>query len=667
MIDSRKQAWIVKRRTGFLNNKRLPSLEINDESYKQYEHELSVKVDLNDAVKYLYPILHNYESEMDCLDIQDSAKTDHFMATSKKIVQLLWKLTEFCTNNTDPKHIESLKLIKDFCGEIDKKSIIRGNIGSFLRELEAGTLDAIKRQRYSNTSQKCIDDLLALFKDLDNPYVHAFFSDFSRISFSSAFRRLQDKAQVFPLEKHDYARTRLTHTIEVMSIVMQLANLTALRIGYDINNTEKKELAFLFEKCLNCAALLHDMGNPPYGHFGEDAIKDYFKKMWDELVLHTSSGEKRICNLRRDVSEDMYEQMKQDFTCFDGNAQSFRLASKTAQYKIGKPLDLTAAVLGSIIKYPCTSVEGMAHQKFGYFYSEMDTIDKLSCMGTYQHNIRNPLAMLLEAADDISYVTSDLIDAIRKNALSYERFYQELRNETALEVKAFRNNFDAFYQENLNEDIPLPFEYTMQRMINDLKISLIKQVVEVFFKQKDRIFNKGIYYLNKKDADTEEPPCGIWLVAYDVDPNSADVGLYSELLDCIQDATLVRWIRKSLFKKHIYREIEILQNELTGYQVVTSLLDAFVKAVLSLDFNSLDSQKNEFKLSDDNKALLRMEKIYRLISKDFVRVFTDTVTRHKYDQYSFEHVYYRLKLVVDYVSGMTDSYALEIYRTLNGV
>ena len=234
-------------------------------------------------------------------------------------------------------------------------------------------LDDKRRQRYCNSSQKCIDDLLAVFKDLANPYVHAFFSDFNRISFSSAFRRLQDKAQVFPLEKYDYARTRLTHTIEVMSVAMQLANLSALKAGYSISNPEKKELAFLFEKCLNCAALLHDIGNPPYGHFGEDAVKEYFKKNWDRLRLRTKTTSRiKISHLHRDVPDEVYAQMKQDFMCFDGNAQSFRLAARTAQYKVGKPLDLTAAVLGSIIKYPCTSLEGRKHQKFGYFFSEKE-------------------------------------------------------------------------------------------------------------------------------------------------------------------------------------------------------------------------------------------------------------------------------------------------------
>ena len=291
-------------------------------------------------------------------------------------------------------------------------------------------------------------------------------------------------------------------------------------------------------------------------------------------------------------------------------------------------------------------------------------------MDVYRHNLRNPLAMLLEAADDICYVTSDLNDAIKKKALSYEEFYHELclYSSTIPDnhySKTFFNDFQRFYKENQEEDVPSPFEYTMQRMTNDLKNRLVNQVVDVFFNQRNRILDSGIYFLNKHDINTSKPSCGTWLTEYGIDPNSTEVGDYCELLDCIQDAAFVRWIRKTLFKKHIYYEKEILHNELTGHQVITYLLDTFTQAVLSLDF-TWEPKLNEFRLSNKNKDLLRMEKVFRLISKDFVRVFKDTIFEHKYIPDSFEHVYYRLKLVVDYVSGMTDSYALEIYRILNG-
>lgn len=680
-MDKNSKVWIAQKHTSFLNNKRLPTLSIDEVGFKVHKTELLQRENIRSAMEYLTPILRNYQSEMYCV-CNDNSKDNiinRFKELTLHICNLLWIVFDFKVEDEDVQLLEvTRKNISDFCGKKASNQKIGGNIGSCINEL-SNAANQVNLKRYLGSAQSSIDELLALYKDPSKPYSHSFFSDFSRISFSSAFRRLQDKAQVFPLEKYDYARTRLTHTIEVMSISMQLANLSALRIGYNMSNTEKKELAFLFEKCLNCSALLHDMGNPPYGHFGEDAIKDYFADNWDNLVvkLHKEQGGKNDCKVNElklgDCGND-YEQMKNDFLYFDGNAQSFRLASRTAQYKVGTPLDLTVAVLGSIIKYPCTSTEGIKHKKFGYFYSEKDIVDKLSCMGTYSHHLRNPLAMLLEAADDISYVTSDLNDAIKKKVLSYEDFTRELiayKNKCNKEDFGYQFcvDFEKYYKENAEEDVPSPFEYTMQRMTNDLKIRLINQVVDVFAKQRERILDCGIYFLNKQDWDElkneerlgeNKHKEGTWLIAHGKD--ESDIGEYSELLDCIPEAEFVNWIKSAFFKKHIYRDVDILHNELTGHQVITFLLDAFCKAVLSLDFSI--GKDGSFKLSNGDKKLFKDEKIFRLISNDFLRVFRDAINNRNCDPDTFEHVYYRLKLVVDYVSGMTDSYALEIYRIL---
>ncbi|MEM5768095.1 MAG: dGTP triphosphohydrolase, partial [Bacillota bacterium] len=546
---------------------------------------------------------------------------------------------------------------------------LSGETNSYINALKDKSNDPQYIERRRNAAYTKIENFIRLYKDYNNPYLHSFFSDFSRISFSSAFRRLQDKAQVFPLEKYDYARTRLTHTIEVTGIAMQLANLYGQKLFYN-NNRVKKEFAFLFEKCLNCAALLHDLGNPPYGHFGEDTIKEYFQSFWDHknVILYQDTGINpcKISELNiGSLTEIELEQMKSDFTSFDGNAQSLRVASKTQQYKIGSSslssLDLTAAVLGSIIKYPCSSTDGANHQKFGYFYSERDTIQKLTCMGVYNDHLRNPLSMLLEASDDISYVTSDLDDAIKKKALTHEAFLSELgkfEKQAGLTQSScgFCENFRKFYDYNVSIGATSAFEYTIQRMTNDLRIKLIEEVVSVFYNQAEAILKKGIYYLCKKDAGCAVPPQGTWLL-----------GKYNELLDCVPSAQLISWIKKSLFQKHIYKDINILQNELAGHHVICFLLEQFTDAMLCLDFNK-DEQTGGFLLSNpkrQRKKYFRQEKIFELISKNFVDVFKNET--QSIDVNSFLHVYYRLRLVADYVSGMTDCYALDICNILKGM
>lgn len=644
MENSSAGIWVVERGKSFLNNKRLPDWEIDNSIY--FDIDCSTTNDLNAIRKFLIRIIRNYQSKILCLDCFDTNQNNKFFEQTRLVQKLVKKAME-----VPDSHVEWNELY--------------GEINSFIKSLESK--DDINRRKMAVYAK--LENFIKQNKDYENPYPHSFFSDFTRISFSSSFRRLQDKAQVFPLEKYDYARTRLTHTIEVAGIAMQLGNLCAQKLRYYDNN-KKKEFAFLFEKCLNCSSLLHDLGNPPYGHFGEDTIKEFFlPTFWEDnsVVIYEEDGTRhyKLNNLTKgNLTNNQIQQMRDDFNFFDGNAQSLRVAAKTQQYKVGSSLELTAAVLGSIIKYPCNSTQGKDHQKFGHFYSENDIIQKLSCMGTYKGGIRNPLAMLLEAADDISYVTSDLDDAVKKKALSIESFQAEL---AAFEKQAdidgyslsFCKNFNSYYKENVSREVSAPFEYTIQRMTNDLRNQLIIEVVSTFCEQSDAILNKGIYFLNKKDAKIDMLSSGTWL---------ANNGAFhfNELLSCVPSTQLISWIKKNLFKKHIYKDISILRSELAGHHVISFLLRQFIDAVLSLDFRQ--NVNGEFLLSNpklNNKKYFRNEKIFELISKNFVDNFKKET--HGLDVNSFEHIYYRLRLVIDYVSGMTDCYALEICNTLKGL
>jgi dGTPase len=241
-------------------------------------------------------------------------------------------------------------------------------------------------------------------------YRSAFEQDYDRIIFSHPFRRLQDKTQVHPLPEHDFVHTRLTHSLEVSSVGRSLGK----RAG-EIILQRHSELAnhfslFDFGAVVAAAALAHDLGNPPFGHAGEDAISDFF--------LHNPSGQQ----YRSYVSDCQWE----DLIRFEGNAQGFRILDKD-QYG----LRLTYATLGAFTKYPCpASFPGRdpkkkSQKKFGFFQSEKESFrDVAADLGLIEAQqgawCRHPLAFLVEAADDICYSIIDLEDGCRLGLVSFE-------------------------------------------------------------------------------------------------------------------------------------------------------------------------------------------------------------------------------------------------------
>jgi dGTPase len=202
---------------------------------------------------------------------------------------------------------------------------------------------------------------------------------------SASFRRLQDKTQVFPLEKNDFPRTRLTHSIEVSAL--------ARSIGVSIENILlKKELLEkqyrgYIPSLLSVSGLVHDIGNPPFGHFGEESIKEYFLRFFE-----------------KEQELGFNDEEKSDFTKFDGNVQGFRLLTKLSLAMDDNSYNLTYPTLASIIKYPKSSTEGnnetagIEFKKFGYFQSEKERFNKIN-KSLELDNHRHPLAYILEAVE----------------------------------------------------------------------------------------------------------------------------------------------------------------------------------------------------------------------------------------------------------------------------
>ncbi len=601
--------WNITKEIGILSNVRLLNIEAIDEYLSKYEQNNEIdKNDILNLFKILKFFVLNYES---------SSYHKNYLKRIKNIIK------------NKLKFIDSEK--------------INNSLNQLFGNLETFNNDSVDRAK--KTVFGLINTICKMLKEKDTFYVHSLINDYSRIIYSSAFRRLQDKAQVFPLEKYDYARTRLTHSLEVSSIAGAIGNLCGLNTSQD--NEKKKERAFMFEKIMQCAACLHDIGNPPFGHFGEDSIKSFFNKQWDQLeyVIYKEEGciTQKIVTLK---NEQDYEWMKSDFLRFDGNAQSLRIAAKTQIYKPRHSLELSLSVLGAIIKYPYNSLKAES-DKFGYFYSEKDSINILEKAGVFKENIRNPFALILEASDDICYVTSDLDDAVKKNVITYEIFNEELALIKCSEkAKIFKANFQEFYEENKKINKEKAFELTIQRMTNDLRISLINEVVRVFCERNEDILD-GIKILDNAN--------------------------WHEILDIIPSNDIVSWIKKNIFKKHIYNNRDIVKNELQGEKIISVLLKVFTEAVLSLDLNVNEyddiigkNSKNIIKSTSGQVVNIgKNKRIFSLISKNIVDNFLNETKC--IDKASMEYIYYKLKLVVDYISGMTDNYAKEIYQLINAL
>ncbi|MCH7499280.1 MAG: dNTP triphosphohydrolase, partial [Nitrospinae bacterium] len=232
--------------------------------------------------------------------------------------------------------------------------------------------------------------------------------DFDRIAFSSAFRRLQDKTQVFPLSESDYPRTRLTHSIESSIVGRSLGIEVGFRLAqihgelFEENKISPYDLGAIVAG----ASLAHDIGNPPFGHSGEEAIQNWFHENENGYLVELNDNEKL------------------DFMNFEGNAQGFRILTKLQRPKQNGGIQLTYATLGAFLKYPRKSFDklaepkltGASSKKHGFFQMEKDEFlrvaekNELKIKKKDSAWFRHPLAFLVEAADDICYQIVDLED-----------------------------------------------------------------------------------------------------------------------------------------------------------------------------------------------------------------------------------------------------------------
>ena len=474
----------------------------------------------------------------------------------------------------------------------------------------------------------------------ENDYRSIFEKDYHRIVTSSSFRRLQDKAQVFPLEKFDFVRTRLTHSIEVASIAKSLGmNL----INFICTRSTCKNIKYI-PNILECAGLLHDIGNPPFGHFGESAIQDWFRKYLDNIVFDGKKwfiGNDHINPMEFNESNQFYlseklsSQQKKDFLHFEGNAQTLRNVMKLNYIIDENSLNLSYALLNTLIKYPVNSTginkEFVSQKKMGYFFSESeDFLEIVKTTGTFCEKdtiYRHPLTFLIEAADDIVYLTADLEDAFNKDKLKLIDFELLIKQteyceddfcKKVIEKIAFYKN-EAKKQEYKNVDM-----YVIQRLKIYLQGNLLSFVVESFKENYTSIMNGTFNF---------------------------------ELLKKSKGAKIVNVLSK-LANDYIFSCYEILENEVRGHKIIEGIFNELVLSILNLNNYSNSSSYSE--------------KLYTLISPNYRLVFTKKKNKIESqiadcDLQLTNIVYYKLLLITDFVCGMTDSYAYDFYQKIQSI
>lgn len=444
-----------------------------------------------------------------------------------------------------------------------------------------------------------------------------FEKDYHRIIGSASFRRLQDKTQVFPLDQSDFIRTRLTHSLEVASYGKSLGqNIgeSILKYGKDSSFTPrmKEEISSILE----CAGLIHDIGNPPFGHFGESTIREWFKK---NLPMLRYKEQK--------VTELLDPQMLEDLYHFEGNAQALRLVSKLHYLVDEHGMNLTYALLNTIVKYPVSSLKidkstgNIKDKKMGYYYADEDLYHEIAKQ-TGAEGKRHPLTFILEAADDIAYKTADIEDAFVKGFLNYNQICNELANLPAPEDEKEKDNgFDALdrlqkrYERAVQRGVQNPEEYAVKNWIVQMQGFLINCATYGFISHYDEIM-----------AGT-----------YGQDLFS---GTYGE--------SLMKLLGDMAYR-NVFATPKIYKLEVAESVMLDFLMDKFVHAVLYYD---------------TDEALSEMDKrMISLISENYKSAYH----HHAQGKNDAERLYLRFLLVTDYICGMTDSYAKRLYQELNGI
>ncbi len=410
--------------------------------------------------------------------------------------------------------------------------------------------------------------------------------DYDRLIFSSAFRRLQNKTQVFPLPGSIFVHNRLTHSLEVASVGMSIGNDISRHVIQkrpELKDTLVEEIGTI----VSAACLAHDLGNPPFGHSGEKAIQTFFSE---------GPGQK----IKSMVSSEFWD----DITHFEGNANAFRILTHRFKGRRQGGFVMTYSMLASIVKYPFASCLAGNHGKFGFFASETESYRKIadelgifckSAPGEPLKYARHPLVYMVEAADDICYEIMDIEDSHKLKILSFAETEHLLL---------------SFFDEDIQQKI-------RQRIIDE--------------ELSDE--NEKVVYMRASVIGKLENECVAAFLAHEEEILAGT--FEGSLIDHISERQKKAYkeCEKISYSK-IYQSKPVLDIELSGYQIMATLMEVFVEAAV-------------------NPSRFYSKQLLRRVSSQY--------------DIENENLEERIMAVIDYISGMTDIYALDIYQKINGI
>ena len=410
--------------------------------------------------------------------------------------------------------------------------------------------------------------------------------DYDRLIFSSAFRRLQNKTQVFPLPGSIFVHNRLTHSLEVASVGMSIGNDISRRVirkRPELKDTLVEEIGTI----VSAACLAHDLGNPPFGHSGEKAIQTFFSE---------GPGQK----IKSMVSSEFWD----DITHFEGNANAFRILTHRFKGRRQGGFVMTYSMLASIVKYPFASSLAGNHGKFGFFASETESYRKIadelgifckSAPGEPLKYARHPLVYMVEAADDICYEIMDIEDSHKLKILSFAETEHLLL---------------SFFDEDIQQKI-------RQRIIDE---ELTDE-------------NEKVVYMRASVIGKLENECVAAFLAHEEEILAGT--FEGSLVDHISERPKKAYkeCEKISYSK-IYQSKPVLDIELSGYQIMATLMEVFIEAAV-------------------NPSRFYSKQLLRRVSSQY--------------DIENENLEERIMAVIDYISGMTDIYALDIYQKINGI
>ncbi len=437
----------------------------------------------------------------------------------------------------------------------------------------------------SSKRYKPENDTTSLFKSSDRTQ---FQRDYDRLIFSSPFRRLQNKTQVFPLPGNIFVHNRLTHSLEVACVGRSLGHKISLFVKKQEPEYKKNDIIDEIGTIVSTACLAHDLGNPPFGHSGEKAISAFF-----------SEGEGLY--LKKLLSDEEWY----DLIHFEGNANAFRLLVHDFNGRRKGGYTMTYATLASIVKYPYESKAAVKGHKYGFFKSEKEIFRKIANeLGIVELGenplvyARHPLVYLVEAADDICYQIMDIEDSHKLKILSYEKTIETLMN---------------FYDKKQDKDY-------------------IKAINQTFKTVTDR--NERVAFLRAGIINKLIEACG-----------NAFCKNYEAIMGGNFNTSLIKsieGIEKEAYEKctklaysKIYHTPIVTQIQIAGFKILRTILKEYTDAVL------------------------KPETYY---AQNILSIVPE-----QYNVDKNESLYTKIQTVLDYVSGMTDSYALNLYRKIKGI